>query len=64
MEALRRAFDTAMKDADFIAEAKKTTGGDVRPLTGEEVEAVARRIAKTPRSIVDKTVELVGKLGE
>lgn len=64
VEALRRAFDTAMKDADFIAEAKKSTGGDVRPLTGEEVEAVARRIATTPRSIVDKTVELVGKLGE
>lgn len=53
-----------MKDPAFIAEAKKSTGSDVNPLTGEEVEAIARRILATPRPIVDKTVELVGKLGE
>jgi tripartite-type tricarboxylate transporter receptor subunit TctC len=64
LEALRQAFNTMMKDPEFIVEVKKSTGSDVRPLTGEEVEAVARRIASTPKHIVDKTIELVGKLGE
>ncbi len=64
LNALRRAFDATMKDPEFIAEAKRTTGLDVIPMTGEQVETVAKRIAATPKTIVDKTVELVGSLGE
>ena len=61
--ALRKAMNEVMKDPAFIEEAKKQAL-DVDTMTGEEVEAVAKTIAGTPKSVVDKTVEMVGKLGE
>ena len=64
LTALRRAFDATMKDKDFVAEAKRLTGLDVMPMTGEQVDAVAKRIAQTPKAIMDKTVAIVGSLGE
>ena len=63
VQALRRAFDATMKDADFRAEAAKLKL-QVDPLTGEQVAAVAEMIAATPKSIIDKTIDLVGTLGE
>ena len=63
LEALRRAFDTMMKDPEFLDEAKRA-GFAVHPLTGEAVSAVVNRIMSTPREIIDKTVTIVGKLGE
>src|SRR5207344_873821 len=40
VEALRRAFDTAMKDAEFLAEAEKSKT-DISPMTGEEAQKIA-----------------------
>jgi tripartite-type tricarboxylate transporter receptor subunit TctC len=63
VQALRRAFDATMKDPDFLAEATKLKL-QVDPLTGEQVAAVAEMIAATPKAIIDKTIDLVGTLGE
>ena len=63
LAALRKAFDTMMKDAEFLDEAKRA-GFAVHPLTGDQVTDVVKRIMSTPQSIIDKTVALVGKLGE
>ena len=52
-----------MKDAEFLDEAKRA-GFAVHPLTGDQVTDVVKRIMSTPQSIIDKTVALVGKLGE
>jgi tripartite-type tricarboxylate transporter receptor subunit TctC len=40
VEALRRAFDATMKDADFLAEAAKTKT-DIGPMSGEEAQRIA-----------------------
>ena len=61
--ALRQAFDATMKDKDFLDDAKKA-GFVVNPLTGAAVAEVVKRIMTTPRDIIDKTVAMVGKLGE
>jgi tripartite-type tricarboxylate transporter receptor subunit TctC len=63
VEALRRSFDATMKDKDFLEDAQKS-GVQVEPLTGEQVEAVVKRIMATPKTIVAKTIEIVGSLGE
>jgi len=64
VKALRDAFDATMKDRQFIAEAKKMTGLDVIAMTGEQVEGIAKRIAMTPKEIVDKTVSMIGTFGD
>ncbi|MDP2354623.1 MAG: tripartite tricarboxylate transporter substrate-binding protein [Beijerinckiaceae bacterium] len=46
-EALRRAFDAAMADADFLAFAKKT-GLDIDPTTGEDLARIVQSIFATP----------------
>jgi tripartite-type tricarboxylate transporter receptor subunit TctC len=63
VEALRRAFDATMKDKDFLADAQ-TIHVSVNPQTGEAVAVGIAGIMNTPKAIVDKTVALVGKLGE
>jgi tripartite-type tricarboxylate transporter receptor subunit TctC len=63
VEALRRAFDATMKDKDFLDEARKSHFA-VNPQTGEAVAAGVAGIMATPKTVVDRTVELVGTLGE
>jgi tripartite-type tricarboxylate transporter receptor subunit TctC len=49
--ALRAAFDATMKDAEFLAEAKKLNL-DVEPVTGTEVEALIREVyAARPEAV-------------
>jgi tripartite-type tricarboxylate transporter receptor subunit TctC len=63
LAALRKAFDEMVKDKEFQEEAKKQ-GLDLQVMNWQEVSDVAKVIASTPKAIVDKTVELVGTLGE
>ncbi|MGH6670993.1 MAG: Bug family tripartite tricarboxylate transporter substrate binding protein [Xanthobacteraceae bacterium] len=51
VEALRRAFDATMKDAGFLAEARKI-GLDIDPLTGEQVQNLVADLANTPPAVV------------
>jgi tripartite-type tricarboxylate transporter receptor subunit TctC len=51
IEALRRAFDTTMKDPDFIADAAQLQL-ELSPATGEEVQALVGKLAGTPADIV------------
>ena len=51
VEALRRAFDATMKDAGFLADAKKL-GLDIDPLTGEQVQKLVADLATTPPAVV------------
>ena len=55
--AMRRAFDATMRDETFLAEAKK---GDweINPVSGEEIEALMKRVYATPAAIVEKTKEV------
>jgi tripartite-type tricarboxylate transporter receptor subunit TctC len=49
--AVRRAFDAAVKDPAYLAEAEKLKI-DVEPLTGEEVAALIEQISRTPAETV------------
>jgi tripartite-type tricarboxylate transporter receptor subunit TctC len=53
VEALRRAFDTTMKDPLFLAEAAKSNT-DISPSTGEESQKFAAMIANTPPAVLAK----------
>jgi tripartite-type tricarboxylate transporter receptor subunit TctC len=63
LDALRRAFDAMMKDPEFLEDAKKA-GLKVTPMTAAETTAIAQGIAMTPKSIVDKTIEIAGPMSE
>jgi tripartite-type tricarboxylate transporter receptor subunit TctC len=52
--ALRKAFMAATRDEELLAEAKKMRV-EVRPLAGEDMQALVTRIYATPRAIVDRT---------
>jgi tripartite-type tricarboxylate transporter receptor subunit TctC len=58
IKMLQDAFMATMKDADFLADAKKQTL-DVAPEDGEHLAALVKKIYATPKPIVDKIGELI-----
>jgi len=55
---VRDAFSATMKDAEFIADARKQKL-DYAPEDGEQLAAYVKRIYATPKAIVDKVGELI-----
>jgi len=53
VEALRRAFDATMKDADFLAEAKQQDL-DISPWTGEELQKTVTEIVNTQPAVLEQ----------
>jgi tripartite-type tricarboxylate transporter receptor subunit TctC len=53
LAALRKAFDSAVKDPEFLAEAKRrdTT---VDPLPGPELDRIVAELVAMPREVIDK----------
>jgi tripartite-type tricarboxylate transporter receptor subunit TctC len=49
--ALRRAFDSTMKDPEFLAEAQRS-GFDISPVHGEHAQRIAISIVNTPPEVV------------
>jgi hypothetical protein len=50
---LRAAFAAAMKDPELVAEAEKVQL-DLRPQSGEEVQAFIQRVYSAPREIAER----------
>jgi tripartite-type tricarboxylate transporter receptor subunit TctC len=61
LEALRHAFEATMKDKDFLSEAS-TLGLNIAPATGDELQRIVTKMMQTPKAVIDKTTEIVGKL--
>jgi tripartite-type tricarboxylate transporter receptor subunit TctC len=57
LQALRRGFDATMKDADFLAAAKKAHL-DVDPMTGEAMVELLEKAYATPKDVVARYVSL------
>jgi tripartite-type tricarboxylate transporter receptor subunit TctC len=57
-DALRRAFVQTMNDADFLADAEKSRL-EVRPVAGEDVEKLVRRVYGTPAAIAERAASLL-----
>jgi tripartite-type tricarboxylate transporter receptor subunit TctC len=62
LNALRRAFDAAMKDPELLAESDKAKR-DLGPMTGEEVQQVVAELMKTPPSIIARTKAILEDSG-
>jgi tripartite-type tricarboxylate transporter receptor subunit TctC len=56
---LRDAFEAAVKDPNFVAEAAKLKL-EIDPVNGAELERVVRSIYATPKSVVERVSVLVG----
>jgi tripartite-type tricarboxylate transporter receptor subunit TctC len=61
--ALRRAFDAAMTDADFIAEAAKLQM-EIEPLTAAQIDKLLATAYGTPKPIVQQAAELLEPPGQ
>jgi tripartite-type tricarboxylate transporter receptor subunit TctC len=59
VEMLRTALIAALKDEVLLAEAKKQSL-EIRPKTGQELEAMVRKAAETPKPILDRTAAILG----
>ena len=58
VDALRKAFTATMHDKDFLADAAKAKF-EIRPVSGETIQALVQEIYGTPAAVVRKTVELL-----
>jgi tripartite-type tricarboxylate transporter receptor subunit TctC len=58
LKMLRDAFKATMKDADFVADAKKSSL-ELEPEDGEHLAALIAKIYATPKPIVDKVTSLI-----
>jgi tripartite-type tricarboxylate transporter receptor subunit TctC len=58
LKMLRDAFNATMKDADFIADAKRSKL-ELEPEDGEHLAALIKKIYATPKSIIERVGELI-----
>ena len=63
LAALRQAFAATLRDAVFLAEAKKQNL-NVTPITAEEIFAVVARAYRTPPEIVQRTIRALGRASQ
>lgn len=60
LEILRKAFDATMKDAGFLADAKKANL-DIAPKTGADVAALVTKIYEAPKSVAEDALKAMGR---
>ena len=56
VQVLREGFAATMKDAEFLADAKKLDF-EINPTTGDELAAIVQRIYATPKAIVQRAAQ-------
>jgi tripartite-type tricarboxylate transporter receptor subunit TctC len=61
-QALRKAFDDTMKDAEFSAEAKSRLL-DVNPMSGGEIEKLIGELYQTPPDVIAATKAVIAEGG-
>src|SRR3954468_22055726 len=54
--ALRKAFDATMKDASFVADARKIDI-EVDPMSGEEMQALIARVLSFDKPVIERAQE-------
>jgi tripartite-type tricarboxylate transporter receptor subunit TctC len=59
VKILRQAFDRAMKDPEFLAEAAKLNM-DIKPLGGEDLQRIATDVVQSPPEGLTRAKELIG----
>lgn len=59
LAALRKAFDAAIADPEFLADAAKANM-EITPQTGAEVEQLIRRFNAAPKEVVERARRAIG----
>jgi tripartite-type tricarboxylate transporter receptor subunit TctC len=60
LKILRDAFSKTMADPEFLAETKKRRY-ELEPVSGEEVETLAKEVLAQPADVIDRMKKLIGK---
>jgi tripartite-type tricarboxylate transporter receptor subunit TctC len=63
VEALRRAFASTMADPDFVEETKRLRL-TVDPIPGERLAQILAEIYKTPRDVVQRVADTLGRVSK
>jgi tripartite-type tricarboxylate transporter receptor subunit TctC len=53
VKLLREAFNKALTDAEFLAEAKRR-GWEIERVTGEELEAIGKKVMAQPADVIER----------
>ncbi len=61
--ALLAAFDATMKDADFLAEAKKLSF-DVRPVDAAAIDKMLAEVYATPKDVIARATKAISSEGQ
>ncbi len=56
---LRKAFDATMKDAAFLAEARKLDA-EIDPMDGQQVQDAVMEILSTPKDVIARIKAALG----
>ncbi|MBM4263430.1 MAG: hypothetical protein FJ145_18620 [Deltaproteobacteria bacterium] len=59
VKVLRDAFKRALADPEFVSEAK-TRGWELEPVTGEELEAIGKKVVVQPADVVERMKKILG----
>lgn len=59
LAALREAFDTTMKDPEFLADMKKSKL-DVDPVTGQEIQELVTKLWSSPKDVINAAAAATG----
>jgi tripartite-type tricarboxylate transporter receptor subunit TctC len=57
VKALRAAFDAAMKDPEFLAEAERQKL-NINPVSGEKIAELLKRVYATPKDVLERVTAL------
>jgi tripartite-type tricarboxylate transporter receptor subunit TctC len=59
VKLLREAFNKALVDLEFIAEAKKRAW-EIEPVTGEELDAIGKKVMAQPADVIERMKKVLG----
>ena len=59
IKLLREAYQKTLKDPELIAETKRQRW-DIEPLTGEEMEKLAKEVMEQPKEVIDRMKWVLG----
>jgi tripartite-type tricarboxylate transporter receptor subunit TctC len=60
LKILREAWNRTVKDPEFLVEAKKR-GWPVRPVSGEQLESLAKEVIAQPPEVIQRLKKLLGE---
>jgi tripartite-type tricarboxylate transporter receptor subunit TctC len=59
LQAMRDAFDKTVRDPQFVAQAEGQ-GLEIDPMSGQEIQAIIRRMYAMPKSVVERARVVIG----